>query len=132
MFAVSQKIEYSIALVAYLAGRPNETVSLGEISRKLLLPYRFLGQLALPLKQAGIIVGKEGRSGGYCLGSGWEKKSIYNMLEALGENKHMVECLEDGVTCDRQTKCRFGRMWERIEARVTVELKALKLGEIKL
>jgi len=43
------------------------------------------GQLAMALKKAGIIESKEGKSGGYNLAAGWEQKSLYDVMEALGK-----------------------------------------------
>lgn len=132
MFTVSKKIEYSIALVSHLANNPGKTVSLALMAKKLLLPYRFLGQLTLLLKSAGVVEGREGRTGGYVLGRGWEKRSIYDLLESLGENKHMVECLEERSKCNRRVECRLYRVWGRIERKMVEELKSIKLSEVRL
>ena len=130
MITISKKVEYSIILVTYLAKHRGETTSLADVAGKLLLPYRFLGQLAGALKNGGIIDSREGKSGGYSLSRGWEKKSIYDLLEALGENKHMVKCLAGKVKCAREADCQLKGVWDKLERSFTKELKMIKLSDL--
>jgi len=130
MITIPKKVEYSIIFIGYLAKKDVKTVSLADVSKKLRLPYRFLGQLALALKSAGIIESKEGKSGGYFLSEGWDKKTLYDLLEALGENKHMVKCLGKGEECAREANCEIRNIWNKIENSFVKELKLIKLSEI--
>jgi Rrf2 family protein len=131
VISVSKKVEYSVELIAYLSQRTDEVVSLSQVSEDLHLPYRFLGQLALGLRRGGIIEGREGKNGGYILAKNWQEKSMYDLLEALGENKGLVECLGKDSVCVRAGKCRIRRIWQRVEAGITDDLKGIKLNEIK-
>ena len=130
MITISKKVEYSIILVTYLAKHKGETVSLADVAKRLALPYRFLGQLAGALKAGGLIDSREGKSGGYSLNAGWEKKSLYDLLEALGENKHMVKCLAGNVVCAREADCQLRGVWDKMEKSFTKELKEIKLAEL--
>lgn len=128
MIAVPKKVEYSIMLVSFLAKSGGEKVSLAEVSKKINLPYRFMGQLAMSLKSAGILDSREGKSGGYSLAKGWQKKTIFDLLEALGENKRMVKCF--GGNCPREDDCGIKNVWDKIETGFMRELKKIKLEEI--
>lgn len=130
MITISKKVEYSILLLSYLSKKEVGVVSLTDASKKLSLPYRFMGQLAAALKEAGIVDSKEGKTGGYSLKTGWENKSLYDLLEALGENKHMVKCLGDGVTCAREDSCKLRHVWDKMEKVFVNELKVIKLAEL--
>ena len=129
MIAIPKKVEYSIILIAYLAKSKESTVSLTNMAKRLRLPYRFLGQLAVKLKQAGIVTSREGKSGGYELVPGWQKKSLFDLLEALGENKGMVKCLGD-EECSRVANCELKKIWNRVEDSFVREMKLIKLEEI--
>jgi len=129
MITIPKKVEYSIALIGFLAKQKGATVSLAEVSKKLMLPYRFMGQLAIALRAAKIVDSREGKSGGYSLVEGWNKKTVYDLLDALGENKHMVKCLGN-EKCAREDKCSTRKIWNRIEISFTNELKKIKLNEI--
>lgn len=130
MITIPKKVEYSIIFIAYLARNGGKTVSLTEVSKRLVLPYRFLGQLAIALKTAGIVESKEGKSGGYCLVDGWKKKTLYDLMESLGENKHMVKCLNVDDDCVRAAKCEIKSIWNKVENSLVKELKMIKLAEI--
>lgn len=129
MITIPKKVEYSIVFISYLSKNKEGKMSLTEAAKKLMLPYRFLGQLAGKLKNGGIISSQEGKSGGYFLVEGWEKKSLYDLLEALGENKAIVTCLGD-KGCIRSGGCKLKKIWERVEESWYLELKKVKLNEI--
>lgn len=129
MIAVPKKVEYSIVFISYLSKNTDKNVSLAEVSKKLFLPYRFLGQLAINLRSGGIVEAQEGKSGGYKLTEGWKQKTLYDLLEALGENKPMVTCLGD-KGCVRAKGCGLKKVWEKIEISWLTELKKIKLNEI--
>jgi Rrf2 family protein len=129
MITISKKVEYSIVFISYLSHCKGKNVSLTEAAKILKLPYRFLGQLATILKSGGIIDSQEGKSGGYQLTKGWDNRSLYDLLEVLGENKAMVTCLGD-KGCIRAKGCGLKRIWEKIEKSWYLELKKVKLNKI--
>lgn len=128
MISVPKKIEYSLELISYLAKNEGRLVSLATVSKELKMPYRFLGQLAIPLKKEGIVEGKEGKSGGYSLVGDWGNKTVYDVVEALGENRKLVKCLGGG--CQRAHVCKMARVWKRVEESFVSELKKIKLTDL--
>lgn len=128
MITISKKVEYSLVFISYLAKNGQQMISLTEAAKKLNLPYRFLGQLAMELKKSGIVESKEGKKGGYVLESGWKDKSFYDLMESLGENSHIVSCLGD-KTCGRIAECEMRNIWSKLETTLSTELKKIKLGE---
>lgn len=129
MIQVSKKVEYSIILIAYMAKSKEKVLSLTEAAKRLLLPYRFLGQLASSLKEGGILESKEGKTGGYSLAKDWKKKTLYDLVVSLGENKRMVKCM-GGVACPRIDSCGLRGIWDLLETNFVKELKKIKLNEI--
>lgn len=130
MITVPKKVEYAIVFVSYLAKKQGKSVSLNEAARILSLPNRFLAKIASDLRLSGIIVSKEGKSGGYEVGADFNKKSVYDLMTALGENKGLVQCLTDEGKCERGEECKIRRVWSRLEKSIEVELKQIKLSEI--
>lgn len=130
MITIPKKVEYAIVFVAYLAKKQGKSVSLSDAARVLNLPNRFLAQIASTLKQAEIITSKEGKTGGYEMAAGFEKKSVYDLVEALGENKGLVECLTEEGKCQHGERCRIRKIWSRMEKSIESELKKIKLSEI--
>jgi len=129
MITIPKKVEYSIVFISYLAKNPNTTISLKDAAEKLFLPYSFLSKLATSLTNGGLIISQEGKSGGYKLASNWQKKSIYDLLVILGENKAMVSCLGH-KPCARSGKCSIQNIWSQIENSWQQQLKKIKLSQI--
>lgn len=129
MITIPKKVEYSIIFISYLSKNPNTTVSLKEISQKLVLPYSFLSKLATSLTNGGLIISQEGKSGGYKLAPNWSQKSFYDLLVILGENKAMVSCL-GSKSCSRAGKCSIQTIWQKIEISWQQQLKQIKLSQI--
>ena len=110
--------------LAYLTQNTDKVVSLSEVSGNLRLPYRIWAQVAIGLRGGGIIEGKEGKNGGYVLAKKLaKKKSMYDLLEALGENKGLVECLGNKSACIRAGSCYLRDIWQRVEGGIFHDLK---------
>ncbi len=129
MIQVSKKVEYSIILIAHMASNKDKIISLTEAAKKLFLPYRFLSQLAVLLKEGKIFESKEGKTGGYSLAAGWEKKNLYDLMVILGEDKKMVRCTGE-VACPRLENCQMKGIWNLLEKKFITDLKKIKLNEI--
>ncbi|HPR99450.1 MAG TPA: Rrf2 family transcriptional regulator, partial [Candidatus Woesebacteria bacterium] len=121
MMVVSKKVEYSIVFISYLSHNKGKNITISQAAKILKLPYSFLGQVAVNLKSGGIIEASEGKSGGYRLIKSWKKKTLFDLFEALGENKAIVTCLGD-KGCLRVKNCKMKKIWEKIEKSWFLEL----------
>lgn len=82
-------------ILAALAAREKQGhafVSLSEIAQEKRLSPRYLSQIILPLKKAGLVKSKEGIGGGYCLAKKPEKISIIEILQILEGPLAIVPC----------------------------------------
>jgi Rrf2 family protein len=65
---ISQKAKYALRALLVLCKAPAETsLMIGEISKTQAIPKKFLEQILLELKRAGIVSSRRGRLGGYVL-----------------------------------------------------------------
>lgn len=129
MITIPKSVEYSVVFISFLAKNKNINISLKDASQKLSLPFSFLSKLATKLTSGNIIESQEGKSGGYKLKTGWQGKSFYDLLVALGENKAMVSCL-GSKKCARLKSCSIRNIWQQIETNWQQQLKKIKLGQI--
>lgn len=104
MVKITKKTDYGLTLVAALAKEPDKLQSLKTISRDYNLPYKFIGQVAAALLEAGIIASKEGASGGYKLAKAADQISLHEIMEALDGPVVKVDCLK-GKNCPREDIC---------------------------
>ena len=65
MALISQRAKYALrALVALAKAPPEMPLLISEISRDQRIPKKFLEQILLELKRAGIVMSRRGRLGG--------------------------------------------------------------------
>jgi len=63
---LSKKSQYAFQALMYLAEKnKDQPVLIAEISRKKKIPLKFLENILLELKKAGILESKKGKGGGY-------------------------------------------------------------------
>ena len=65
---ISNKARYAFrALLAVAAEPEGEALTSAEIARRYAIPHKFLEQILLDLKKAGILDSRRGKSGGYVM-----------------------------------------------------------------
>lgn len=65
---ISNKAKYAFrALLAVAAAPGGESLTSAEIARRYCIPHKFLEQILLDLKKAGILDSRRGKSGGYVM-----------------------------------------------------------------
>ena len=65
---ISNKAKYAFrALLAVAAAPAGEALTSAEIARRYAIPHKFLEQILLDLKKAGILESRRGKSGGYVM-----------------------------------------------------------------
>ena len=71
---LSKKSQYAFQALMYLSEKENEgPVLIAEISKKKKIPLKFLENILLELKKAGILESKKGKGGGYFFGERSER-----------------------------------------------------------
>lgn len=104
MVKITKKTDYGLTLLSVLASKPDELHSLRSIADSHQLPYKFIGQVASVLLEAGIIISKEGASGGYRLAKKPQDISLLQVMEALDGPPVHIDCLR-GIACARSGEC---------------------------
>lgn len=89
-------VDYGVRAVMYLAVK-GETCSSREISEEMSVPRDYLIQLALRLRNAGIIKARPGKNGGYILAKEPKDISIGQILDAFDNDlKHARQQMKKG------------------------------------
>ena len=91
---ISQKATYALRpLVAPTQVPPGESVMISEISRGQAIPKKFLEQILLELKRAGIVMSRRGRLGGYVLLRPADKITFGEVLRLIDGPIAPLPCL---------------------------------------
>ena len=125
---ISAKGEYAIKAVLDLAlHRDRDLIPIQEIAGREAIPQRYLEQVLLSLKRAGILTSKRGSSGGYQLTKAPEEITIGAVLRAVEGT---------GVPFEPQARPKNGHgddlaeLWRRIGDAVSQVVDQLTFGEL--
>ncbi len=89
-------VDYGVRTVIYLAVKGG-TCSSREISEEMSVPRDYLIQLALRLRNAGVIKAKPGKNGGYLLAKKAQDITIGQILDAFDTDlKHVRQPMKKG------------------------------------
>jgi Rrf2 family protein len=125
---ISAKGEYAIKAVLDLAlHRDRELIPIQEIAEREAIPQRYLEQVLLSLKRAGILTSKRGSAGGYHLTKSPDEITVGAVLRAVEGT---------GVPFEPQARPRNGHgddlagLWRRIGDAVSQVVDQLTFGEL--
>jgi Rrf2 family protein len=94
--------EYGMFGVLYLAEKDRQIVTpLSEISESQGIPEKFLAKIFQSLSKSGIVRSHRGVRGGFTLARDPKEITIKEVLETIQGPYHLMKCIKDIRTCDR-------------------------------
>ena len=131
MLRLSRKVDYGLAFLSTLAERPGEWVALSAVAEKRRISPKFLSQLAVSLRGAGIIDSREGVGGGYKLKKQARQVRIKDVVEALEGNLALVDCLaHQERPCPIEGVCIQKPMWRKVQGQLDNALSKISLSDL--
>ncbi len=85
-----------------------------DISRLEGISEKYLGQIIIPLRGAGLVTGRRGAGGGYTLTRKPSAITVGDIVEVLEGDITPVPCSNDPTTCDRSGACAATAVWQRL------------------
>ncbi len=105
-------------------------MSLAQISTRTGISRRYLEQLAILLKNAGLIRGVTGRRGGYVLARSPEDISIHDIVTAATGPVSFAGCVDDSLGCMSADFCQCRPLWMLIDHEIEKVLNAHHLDDL--
>ena len=123
---ISAKGEYAIKAVLDLAMQPRrELIPIQDIAARQAIPQRYLEQVLLALKRAGLLTSRRGASGGYHLTRPPEDITVGAVLRAVdGEHAPFEAIARRGGGYD------LAELWGEIAEAVARVIDGLTFGEL--
>jgi Rrf2 family protein len=91
---LSKKSQYAFKALTYLADKFNEgPVLISSIAKKKKIPLKFLENILLELKRAGILDSKKGKGGGYFLKQNPSKVKVAQVIRLVNGPIAMLPCV---------------------------------------
>ena len=112
---ISTKIRYGTRAMLELATHYGEgTIELREIAEKEDISPKYLEQVIVPLRTAGLVKSVRGSKGGYTLARPPSNISLREIFEGLEGPVNLVDCLVDPEACQRTSTCVTREIWKEV------------------
>jgi Rrf2 family protein len=112
---LSTRSRYSTRLLLELAlSYGKGPVLLKDISKSQEISLKYLGQLIIPLKIAGLIKSSRGAHGGYFLSRPPKDIKLSEIIAAVEGSLSLVECVDNPGVCNRSGSCITKDIWTEI------------------
>jgi Rrf2 family transcriptional regulator, cysteine metabolism repressor len=105
-------------------------IALGDTAKYCQLSRKYMDQLMPPLKNAGLVRGLMGRSGGYMLGREPGDITIREIVEAAIGPIAITECSGDTTDCDDFDICSCRELWVLINGRIRQCFEEFTLADL--
>ena len=128
---VSTRGRYGTRLMVDLAQHFTDgPIPLAQIAKRQDLSAKYLEQLIILLKGAGLIRSARGRRGGYMLARKPEDISVGEIVETLEGRLAVVDCVTDPELCYRSPECPTREIWVGVTDVLKNQLFSLTLQDI--
>lgn len=129
---LTAKSEYGLLAMIDLACRDRVgPVSAREISERQAIPAKYLEQLFVALRKAGLVSAVRGAHGGFALDRPAADITVLDVVEALeGPLKTTVCHGERAVACGKGEACAAATVWERATSAIRSVFGATTLAQL--
>jgi len=130
---IKREYDYALRICAYLAGKHNQGhVSISHLAKVLFLSRPFTTKIIFRLKNANIVTTVQGKDGGVYLTKFPQDVSVYDVLQAMGYDSRLNECLAEGHDCPMEDVCRLYVFFGQQEEQLINSFKAKKLSQVAI
>ena len=109
-------VRYAVRATLFLAQHADRPISIKAISEAEGLSIKYLEQLFLKLRKAGLVRSVRGMHGGYFLARPPEKVTIGDVIRAVqADGIYAAPCTKRRGRCERQKECKATNYWSKLQ-----------------
>src|SRR6476661_2683777 len=132
---LSQKAQYAFRALTHLVNHYQQgPVLISEIAEKKHIPLKFLENILLQLKNAGVLESKKGKGGGYYLKTDPKKTTIANVMRIVDGPISMLPCVslyfyQKCKNCDEHN-CGLHNIMEQVRDATLAVVEGITLAHL--
>lgn len=128
---VPAKVDYGVRIAIDLASHLDEgPIKSREISQRENIPVKFLEQVIIPLRIAGLVKSVRGSRGGYLLAKPPSEIFLVDLVEILEGSLNLIDCLGDPGACQSSSLYLTRNVWKEVSEAIYKILRSVTLEDL--
>ncbi|MCX8092730.1 MAG: Rrf2 family transcriptional regulator [Candidatus Goldbacteria bacterium] len=119
---ISTKGRYALRALTHLAysyiKNNNAPVSIKDINKKEQISMRYLENIFVKLRKAGLVLSLKGEKGGFYLSREPSKINLYQILSAAETHFTPSSCVVNSKFCKRTSFCGIRKIWQKLDEKI--------------
>ncbi len=129
---LSTRARYGVRVMLALARRYGQgSVYLKDVAKGEEISEKYLSQIIIPLRSAGLVNSTRGAHGGYMLSKPPAEITLKQIVEPL-EGDCLVDCVKNPSACPRVPTCASRDVWALLGGRISETLEGITLEHLVL
>lgn len=130
MLRISKLTDYGTVILAHLASQPERQFAAAEVAEYTRIALPTVSKLLKTLQRNGLVLSTRGSHGGYQLALPAGKITAARILDALEGPFAITECSGEHSSCDLESSCRVGQVWQRVNGAIRQALSDVTLAQL--
>jgi Rrf2 family protein len=127
----SRQCEYALQATSYLALKPTgQMTSIKELTRKLSIPYHFLGKILQDLTYKGLLTSQKGPTGGFALAMPANEITLFHIVDAIDGNDFLHKCVMGFPECTGKNPCAVHEKWGGLRDGIYAMLVSRSIAQV--
>jgi Rrf2 family protein len=105
-------------------------IELREIAKREDISLKYLEQVIVPLRTAGLVKSARGSKGGYSLAKHPSEICLNDLVETLDGPLNLIECLKDPKVCQKVPYCITRDIWQEVSEAIDGVFRSVTLEDM--
>jgi len=105
-------------------------IELKEIAKRENISLKYLEQVIVPLRTAGLVKSARGSKGGYFLAKPPSEVYLKDLVQILEGPLNLIECLNDPKVCQKVPYCVTRDIWKEVSDAIDRIFHSVTLGDM--
>jgi Rrf2 family protein len=105
-------------------------IELREIAKREDISLKYLEQVIVPLRTAGLVKSARGSKGGYFLAKPPSEIYLNDLVETLDGPLNLIECLKNPKTCQKVPSCTTRDIWQEVSEAIDGVFRSVTLEDM--